>query len=105
MQKILRYFSHIHLGNSHQGLARIAIKSGVDVRNLGSGEYVVFVNSKQTAFKMFAQGHVIAHYKNKENRRIDPRTIILLPQYFNGGEINYDRALKKVIETEFKQLT
>lgn len=101
MQKIIRYFADIHLGNAHRGLTKIAIKEKVDVRNLGAGEYVVFVNSVQTAFKMFAPGNVIAHYKSPENTKIDPRTILMLPNYFNGTEIGYDKALRAVLEKEF----
>ena len=103
MQKLVRYFSNVHLGNAHRGLAQLARKENIDVRNLGKGEFVVFVNTKQTAFKMFAPGNIIAHYKNKEDKRIDPRTIVMLPNYFDGAEINYDRALKAVIEREFKE--
>lgn len=102
-QKIVRYFSDVHLGNAHAGLFRLASKEGINMKAIGSGEYVVFVNRAQTAFKMFAQGNVIAHYKNPANRRIDPKTIVELPRYFNGGAINYDAALKKVIEREFKK--
>lgn len=102
MQRILRYFADVHLGNSHRGLSRIASKEKVDVRNLGQGEFVVFVNTAQTAFKMFASGNVIAHFKHPEDHKIDPRTILMLPNYFNGAEIGYDKALRAVMEKEFK---
>jgi hypothetical protein len=99
--RIVRYFSDIHMGNSHQGLREIAKKHGVDVNELPWGEFVIFVNARQTMLKMYSQGGMIAHLRMPDGVKIDPRTIRLLPKFFNGKEINYSKAIEKVIHKDF----
>lgn len=99
--RIVRYFSDTHLGNGHDGLRKLAKDSNVDLMSLRHGEFVVFVNKKKNALKLFASGYVIAHLKLPNGERINPRTIALLPKFFNGTEINYSNALKEVIKQEY----
>ncbi len=100
--KILRFFPETDMRNSHPGLTKLAKEHGVKVDNLGSGEFVLFVNSKLTHAKLFAPGNVIAHLRMPGNSRIDPRTISLIPKFFNGSQINYDKAIKEVLYKQFK---
>lgn len=100
-QRIIRFFANTHLGNGHNGLGLIADEANIDVTNLQSGEYVVFMNTSRTAIKMFAPGNVVAHLKMPGNAKIDPRIIALVPRFFNGSKINYDNAIAEVIRQEF----
>lgn len=102
--KLIRVFSDTHLGNSHSGLAMIAKLKNIDIAKLSLGEYVVFVNRKQNAVKMFAPGNIIAHMKLPDSMKIDMRIIALLPKYFNGGQIRYSDALKEHIKKELPNL-
>jgi len=97
-QKIVRYFPDTHLGNAHYGLSEIAAKEGVDIAKLKVGEYVIFVNSKKTALKMFSTGNMIAHLRMPGNTKIDMNIISSIPRFFNGKSIDYKGALKERIE-------
>lgn len=99
--KIVRYFSNIDLRNGHDGLASIAKKAGIFVSELETGEFALFVNRKQTALKMYTQGLLIAHLRLPNGRRINPKTIAMLPNFFNGSEIRYNKALEAVLQKEF----
>lgn len=100
-QRVVRYFSEVHLGNGHRGLSRLAKKSGINVHSLTNGEYVIFTNKSQTALKMFAPGNVIAHLKMPGSSKLNPNVIAMIPLFFNGVEIKYDEALKKVLRRQF----
>lgn len=100
VNRVIRYFPDTHLGNGHTGLAKIAQKNGINVRDLEWGEFVIFTNIKRTALKLFSQGHLVAHLKLPAGK-LDIRTISLIPRYFNGGQINYDGAIEEVIRKEF----
>lgn len=96
--RVIRVFLETSMSNGHKGLSQIAHQHRIDVRKLPPHEYVVFVNRQKTAFKLFAPGNVVAHYRGA--RQIDLRTIQHLPQVFNGGRLNYDKAVAKVLERE-----
>jgi hypothetical protein len=102
--RLIRVFTDTNLKNNHLGLEKIAKSKDVDVSKLDMGEFVVFVNRKRNALKMYAPGNIVAHLKLPENTKIDMRTIALLPKHFNGGEINYSGALKEYIKKEFPLL-
>lgn len=99
--RIVRYFADTHLGNGHNGLAKLAKKNGIDMEDLSWGEFLVFMNSRQNMLKMFTRGGMIAHLRMPGGAKIDPRTIPLLPRFFSGGELRYDRAIEAVIRKEF----
>ncbi len=100
--RVIRFFPDTHLGNGHDGLARIASKNNVDVRNLGWGEFVVFMNSRCSALKMYSQGGLIAHLKMPGNGRIAMETIALIPRFFNGTNIDYQGSLAETIRRELE---
>ena len=99
--RVVRYFPDTHLGNGHEGLAEIARKHDVNVNRLDFGEFVIFVNKKQTALKLFAPGNIVAYLKMPGSARLNPKVIAMIPRFFNGTEIDYTRALKEVIKKEF----
>lgn len=96
-QKIIRFFSETDMRNGHDGLAKLARENKVNVSQLNLGEYVIFVNKKKTAIKMYAPNNIIVHQKLLGGARLDLRVISLIPKYFNGTKINLDAALKEVI--------
>lgn len=100
--RVIRFFSEVNMRNGHKGLAELAKEEGIDINKLKQGEFIMFMNTKQNALKMFAQGNVIAHLKMPGTQRINAKVITLLPRFFNGSKIEYNRALKEVIEREFK---
>lgn len=99
--KVVRFFPESDMRNGHAGLFSIAKKAGVDMRTLGPGEYVIFVNNQKNKVKMFA-GHQVMAYLRLDKGTLDLRTIAHIPNYFEGGEIKYEKALLKVLEKEFK---
>ncbi len=95
---LISVFPDTHLGQGHHGLSVLASKAGKDTRKLLNGEFLLFLNKAQTAFKMYAANSVVVHYKSPANRRVDIRTIEYLPHCFNAGELNYSKALKLVLD-------
>jgi hypothetical protein len=102
--KIIRYFPETNLRSGHKGLAELAKKHKINVKELAIGEYCIFTNKSKTAIKMYAAGNVVAHYKDPNNRRLNSKVIKILPLFFNGKEINYDAALESVMKKEFPNL-
>lgn len=102
--RIVRFFPDTNLQGGHIGLSKLAKENGVDVNKLKLGEYLIFVNRKKDKLKMFASASLIAYLKMPPGGRIDPRTIAILPRYFNGTSIQYDEALKEVLDREFGTL-
>lgn len=94
---IIRYFPDVFLGNGHKGLSALASKNGIDVRNLRHGEFLMFVNKQQTALKLFVMGNVVAYLKIPGSERINPKVITMIPRFFNGTEINYNKALRAAL--------
>jgi hypothetical protein len=101
MNKIVRVFFESHLGNGHDGLAKLAKTKNVNVRNLNNGEYVIFINKRLNALKMYTSGFTIAHLR-LPNGKLDLNTIAMIPSFFNGSEIKYDEAVKKSLLTKLK---
>jgi len=95
--RLLHIFFGINLGNGHNGLSKI-----VGQRKLAAmktGDCILFINRAQTALKMFSgTGDLLLHYKVPRHLgRLNPTTIRHLPNYVNGGTINYKGALKKAL--------
>lgn len=94
--------NNTNLQNGHDGLKLIAKKQlGVDINALGAGEMVAFLNRAGDKVKVYASGDVIAYMRAAKDRKIDPRTIALIPKYFSGTTINYDKAIRQVLREKF----
>lgn len=98
MNRLLRVFFDTDLRCGHLGLTKIARDNKVYFEKLSPGEFTLFINRSQTSFKLFASTNVLAYYKG--TRRIDMDVIKHVPTVFNGSEINYDAALKKMLENK-----
>lgn len=99
--RIVRFITGIHMALSHKGLRKIC--KNFKVGDLEAGEFVVFMNTACTAFKMLAPNNVLVYYRHPKEHRIDPRVIELIPNVFNGRELDMERATKMAIEIEFQR--
>lgn len=86
-------FWDVHMANGHDGLIQLMKKKRA---KLNKGDCAIFVNTKLTAVKMLVDGVFVAHYKHEEGT-IDPATLRYLPRFLQGQDINYKKALSKVI--------
>ncbi len=100
--KIVRYVTGVHMALSHRGLKLMAKKLGLNADTMDSGEFIIFMNSGQTAFKLLTANNIICYYRHPKEHRIDPRVISLIPKVFDGKEIKLDAALESIIKQEFK---
>lgn len=100
--RILRVVFNADLRNSHDGLEAIAKDFKLKVSELEIGEFVVFMNTRKTAIKIYAAGNTIAHFKMPGGKKLNLKTIAMIPRYFNGSEFRYDQALREVIEKEIR---
>lgn len=99
--RLLHFFPNSDLRCSHDGLKLIAKKKKVDLSNMKMGDCVIFMNSAGTKLKMFASGTKALLFVSNDNRKIAVETIQFLPQYVQGGELNYRGALREAIEKHF----
>ncbi len=99
--RLLHFFPGADLRCSHDGLKLLAKKKKVDLSNMKMGDCVIFMNNAGTKLKMFASGTKCLMFVSNDGRKIAPETIQFLPQYVQGGELNYRGALKEAIETFF----
>lgn len=73
-----------------------------DEIKIKKGQYVLFLNSRKTQFKLVCgDTKVVLHYRS--SRTIDPAIIPYIPQYVNGTEFNMSKALSKRIDDYFKK--
>jgi hypothetical protein len=88
------------MGYSFQGLSLLAKDHGIDLSKLNVGEFVLFVNTKKTSFKLYTANNTICYVKMPGNRRVDLRVIQDIPKYFNGSSLDYNKALTNVLLKE-----
>lgn len=95
--RVIRLFPDSDMRCSHEGLAAVAKKNDIDPLTLHPGEFLVFINSRQTMFKIYAPGNCIAFVKHPEGHRLDLSVVRYIPRFFNGTEFNLDAATRKMI--------
>lgn len=94
--RITRVFIDVYMGYGFQGLSEIAKEAKT---NIGPESCVVFINRKTTAFKMMVDGIYLTYFKNGE-KKIPIDAIRFLPEKFGGTQMEFDRAVKKSLETK-----
>ncbi len=99
MNKIVTVFPETHLGLGHLGLGLLAKKRRLDVKALEPGQFVLFLNRAQTAFKLFCASNTVVYYKHARGR-LSMEAIQHFPSVFEAGEFSYDKALEKVLAKE-----
>lgn len=99
MNRIIEVIHNADMRNGLNGLFRIAKKHGAHPENLKKGEFLVFINTKESMFRVYVSGTTFAHFK-PESGRVDKRMIQHLPEAFNGTSFEWNNALKKAILKE-----
>jgi len=94
--RLVRYVPDVDMRKGYDGLNKIA-----PLGKLGAGEFIAFVNRKQTKVKLATGYDVVAYLRLPQGEKLDPRTIALLPNFFNGSKIEYDKALQAVLRKNF----
>jgi hypothetical protein len=93
------------MSNGHDGLKETAKKVGkLDVSSLRVGQFALFINKAFTACKFYAANNVVLHYKHPLNHCLDYKALKLLPDFFDGQNLNYTRALKQAIKDGYPHL-
>lgn len=91
--RIAQCFLNADLRGSHNSLRLMANDNGLDLDEIGSNQFVVFVNKKRTLMKVWA-GFGTFSFTRRE--RIDLNAIKYLPRVFGAtGDLNYDSALEQ----------
>ena len=101
MAKLLHVYFDTDLRSAHAGLTKLLAKRKVKVSDINQGDCIAFFNRAFTRLKMFASGTQMLLYYSNGNRRIEPETVRLLPNFVSGGELDYNAALKEAIEKHF----
>lgn len=89
MNRIVRVFLDTNLACSHPGLSSLAMKNKIDVRLLDAGSFIIFLNRRKTAFKLFAPNNTIVYYKSPQGR-VDLNAIKYIPHVFNAKAMSID---------------
>lgn len=101
---IKRIYFDTSMAFSFERLTEIMRKSSMPIESLKAGEFVVFVNRKQTAFKLLATTNVMVYHNNK-NRRFPITAITHFPEFFDGHTINITKAVERDIKQQTGWLT
>lgn len=99
MSQILRVFSGADLRCGHDGLTILAKKQGYNPKELSPGEFLVFLNTRRSSFKLFAANEVIAYYRSPDNKRMELGALQYIPRVFQSkGSLKFDDALKELFK-------
>lgn len=102
MNKLISVFPNSDLRSGHYGLTILAKKNKRNPEDLTNGNFFLFLNRRQSAFKMLGANDVLIHYKSPRGM-VDLRTIEYLPHCFEAGEFVYDKALRTVFEKTLRK--
>ncbi len=94
MSRIVHVFPNTDLRNGHDGLTAIAIKNKRNPANLDPGEFLFFLNTAQTAFRLLTANGVMVHWKAPDNRRVELRAIRHIPDAFAGKAFDFNIAVR-----------
>ena len=93
---IARVFLDSDLRCGFQGLIEMARDTGWRVEEKSEGTMTLFINKKQTKFKLMIGKHYIVYYSNG-HRRIPLEAVQHFPEFFNGKQIDVSKAIEKQI--------
>lgn len=94
---ICQAFWPVNMNMQHDGLSAVAENSGIDVEKLKPGQFVLFLNYRQTRVKLYTAGGLILYLRVKGGR-ISAETIEGIP-YILGhkAKVSVLHALKKLL--------
>ncbi len=98
--RLQHIFFDVHMANGHAGLVTIMKK---EKKKLRKNDCATFINTTFDTVKILVgDGQFLVHYKHPSGK-IAPETIKDLPNFINGGELQYTKALRKVIYEKLPQ--
>lgn len=92
-RNLVRVFFSSDMRCSHKGLKLICEENNFSP---SENELVVFVNRKQTMFKLLSGPDTVGFYKSPSGR-VTMDAIQYLPEAFNGHRINFNSAIKRAL--------
>ena len=99
MARVIRIFLNTDMRLQHRGLIQTAGSKKVDIRNLGHGDHVVFVNKKMTRMKIFSENNLISYIFKQKGIALE--TIQEIANVFDGSSIDYTKALTAALRKKF----
>lgn len=103
--QVIRVVFDVNMNNGHFGLKEIAKKLKVNFEEMEVGDLICFLNTAKTIVKIVAAGGTtIAHFKHPLGHAIDMRTLSLIPKFFNGKELQYDKAIEEILGKELNRI-
>lgn len=86
----------------HEGLRNLAKRLKRDP-NLKPGQFLVFLNSRQSQAKILTAGDVLLHLRPPGDVKLNLEAIARLPEFFGGGEFNYKDAVKNTLPEQVRR--
>lgn len=96
MPRIQEIFFDTDLRNGLDGLIDVAKKRNVDIDKLKKGDFLVFVNTKRDKMRLVPCKDLFANYRSPTGR-IELNMIRHIPEYFDGSELGFSKALEKAL--------
>lgn len=98
--KAVNLFLGADLRSGHPGLTKLAKSRGIVLKELRTGEAVIFINSKKDKMKAFAWNGVLSYVRFDDKKRaIDLSAIDEFPRAFDkDGVMDYAKALRASLE-------
>lgn len=94
---IIRVFQNTDMRKQHDGLTELAKSKKVNLKNLGAGEHVVFLNNKLNRIKLFSANGVLSYYRAPSGR-VNLKMIEMIPACFNAGGMDWNQAERLAID-------
>lgn len=101
--EIARVFFGVHMAYGFQGLAKVLVDNKMKIETLKENGFIVFMNSKMTAFKLLVGPHYIVYYNNK-GKRVPLEAISQFPSFFNGKTLDFKGAERKALEKKYSSV-
>lgn len=106
MNRIIHVFYDQDMRCRHDGLWARALKErDFNKADLKAGDVLCFINSKRDRLMAIAgldeeDGYGVLGYYRSPHGQIDETAIQYIPQAFNGGKFQMNKAIKKALTTK-----
>lgn len=97
--EIARVFLDVNMSLSFGGLTDMMKKAKLKPDAWPSGRFVIFINRKQSAFKVLINNQFLV-YHNTGGRKFPLEAIQHFPDFFDGRRIDFDAAVSKVLKAK-----
>lgn len=86
----------------HEGLRMLAKRLKRDP-DLKPGQFLVFLNSRQSQAKILTAGDVLLHLRPPGANKLNLEAIAKLPEFFGGGGFNYTKAVQNTLPEQVRR--